>query len=114
MPLINTKTTVSVSAEQEKTLKTRLGKAIELLPGKTEAWLMVAIEDNVKMYFKGDNSAPCAMVDVSLLGKATKDAYETMTAEICRIMREVLGVPEDRTYVKYEECETWGWNGSNF
>lgn len=114
MPFIGTKTTVKIDAEQEKRLKTALGKAIELLPGKTEAWLMLSFEDNVKMYFKGDNSRPCALVEVQLFGAAGEDAYARMTAEVCRVFEDVLGIPSDRTYVKYEECGHWGWNGVNF
>ena len=25
-----------------------------------------------------------------------------------------LGIPQDRTYVRYSAHENWGWNGSNF
>lgn len=114
MPYISTKTTVGISAEKEKVLKEKLGKAIEAIPGKTEAWLMLSFEDNVRMWFKGDNSAPCAMVEVKVFGSADPKYYSKMTAVLCRIFREELGIPEDRVYTKYEECHNWGWNGSNF
>lgn len=114
MPYISTKTTVSIDEAKEKILKEKLGKAIELLPGKTEAWLMLSFEDNVKMYFKGDNSKPCAYVEVNIFGKASDAAYDAMTAAVCDIYNKELGIPTDRIYVKYEECDHWGWNGSNF
>ena len=114
MPYISTTTTVSVSAEKEAILKTKLGKAIEILPGKTEKWLMLSFEDNVRMYFAGDNSKPCAMVEVNLLGSAAPEYYEKMTAEVCDVFSDVLSIPKDRIYVKYEESLNWGWNGSNF
>jgi len=37
-----------------------------------------------------------------------------MTAEICRIYTDVLGVPADKIYVKYAPTDCWGWNGGNF
>ena len=38
MPFINSKISTSVSAEQEQALKTRLGQAISIVPGKSENW----------------------------------------------------------------------------
>ena len=37
-----------------------------------------------------------------------------MTAEICRIMNDELGIPADKVYVKYQGVSDWGWNGRNF
>ena len=46
MPFIDSKVSVSISEEQEKELKTRLGQAIALIPGKSESWLMTGFQDN--------------------------------------------------------------------
>lgn len=51
MPFINTNTNVEISKEKEIALKTRLGKAIEIL-GKSESWLMISFKDKCAMYFK--------------------------------------------------------------
>ena len=56
MPFISTKTNVSVSKEKETQLKERLGQAISIIPGKSENWLMLAIEGDIPMYFRGDDS----------------------------------------------------------
>ena len=114
MPYISTKTTVTISKEKEAILKEKLARALEKTIGKSEAWLMLSFEDNIRMWFKGDNSAPCAMIEVKILGSASANAYSAMTAEVCGIMSEELGIPSARVYVKYEECEHWGWNGNNF
>lgn len=113
MPFIQTKTNKTITAEQEKQIKERLGKAASII-GKSESWLMLGFEDNCRMYFKGDNSKPMAFVEVKLYGSAPKSAYEKMTAEICTIFGDVLGISADCVYVKYEEVENWGWNGGNF
>lgn len=114
MPYIGTKTTLCISKEKEEVLKAKLGKAIEAIPGKTEAWLMCEFEDNCRLWFRGDNSAPSAYVEVKLLGSAEAEYYSRLTGIICDILAEELSIPKDRTYVKYEECQHWGWNGSNF
>ncbi len=114
MPYINTKTTVAVTKEQVETIKKKLGKAIELLPGKSENWLMVSFDDESIMYFKGSDTSPMAFVEVKLFGKATSDAYRKLTKAITEILEEVLHIRPDCIYVKYEEVSTWGWNGNNF
>ena len=53
MPCIQVKTNVSTSREKADAIKAALGQAIGFLPGKSEDWLMVAIEDGCHMYFGG-------------------------------------------------------------
>lgn len=113
MPFISTKTTVSISKEQEKELVTRFGKAI-LNIGKSEKYLMLDFEDNRRMYFAGSDNKPMAFVDISLLGSASKNSYEALTKDICDAIADVLGFDDSDIYVKYEESKDWGWNGSNF
>ena len=114
MPYIELKTTAAVSEKKALDLKTAFGKAIECFPGKTENWLMVNIEDQKRMWFKGDNSSDCAMVCVDLLGSVSSSASEKMTAEICDVLSKQLSLSPDRVYVKYSGFSDWGWNGGNF
>lgn len=114
MPYIKTTTTQKITDRQKQELKEALGTAIELIPGKSEAWLMLAFEDGVTMAFKGDMTTPAAMVEVDIFGSTTSSAYDALTAEICRIISLHIGVPSDRIYVKYRECNRWGYNGFNF
>lgn len=114
MPFIDSKVSVSISGEQEKELKSRLGQAISMIPGKSENWLMTGFQDNYHLYFKGDNSKPTAFIEVKVFGGENPSAFDKLTAEITKIFGEVLGIPGDRIYVKYEAVSSWGWNGSNF
>ncbi len=114
MPMISTKTTTPITKEQELILKEKFGKAIEILPGKTEAWLMLGFEDNCRLWFRGDNSAPLAYIEVSALGKISPSSAKELTAEICNICKDVLGIDGSGVYVKYEETDKWGYNGVNF
>jgi hypothetical protein len=114
MPFIQTKVNVKIEKEQEQRIKEKLGKAISLIPGKSENWLMLNFEDQCNMYFKGSNQKPLAFVEVKLYGKASSDAYNKLTAAICDILQEELNIASDCCYVKYEEVANWGWNGSNF
>jgi len=113
MPFINVKTNAAASPENMEIIKSQLGQAITAIPGKSESWLMVGIEPECNLWFKG-NPAPAAMVEVSIFGSASDNAYTTLTSHITGILTDQLGISSDRIYVKYSEIDNWGWNGSNF
>lgn len=112
MPYINTTTNVPVDIETKERIKNRLGNAIELL-GKSEAWLMIGINDDNTMFFKGD-SAPIAFVDISVFGKSSDIQCENMTKEVCKILSEELSISPDKVYVKFSGTNQWGWNNMMF
>ena len=114
MPFISTKTNQSIPTDVAKKLKEAYASAIEILPGKTEKWLMLSFEGDVTMAFHGDMDQPMAYLTVSLVGKAPRDAYEALTKRLCEIMGDVLGIPSNMVYVKYEEVDHWGFDGYNF
>ena len=114
MPFIDSKVSVKITQEQENELKTRLGQAISLIPGKSESWLMTGFEDDYHLYFRGDNSEPIAYIEVRLFGGPNKAAFQKMTEEITKIYGEVLGIAPDHMYIKYSATPDWGWNGGNF
>ncbi|MGN0455332.1 MAG: phenylpyruvate tautomerase MIF-related protein [Acutalibacteraceae bacterium] len=114
MPYINSKISTKITKEQETQLKTQLGQAIAIIPGKSERWLMVGFQDEFPLYFGGDNSAPSAFIEVSVLGEEDGNAFSELTARLCEIYNSVLGISPDRIYIKYEGVTYWGWNGGNF
>lgn len=114
MPFINTKTNINITDKKREELKIKFGKVIEIIPGKSENWLMLGFDDNVKMYFKGDDSHPIAFVEVKIFGSSTTEAYESLTKEITKVLNDVLNILPENIYVKFEEVSNWGWNGSNF
>lgn len=113
MPNISTKVNVSIPQDKEIAIKTKLGKAISLLSGKSESWLMCSFEENCHLYFQGKDD-PAAFVQVQVFGKINPSQAENLTAEICNIIESELAISQSRIYVKYEEVSLWGWNGGNF
>ena len=113
MPYISVKTALKPEKNQVEAIKTAFGKAIEIIPGKTERWLMVSFETQDYLFFSGD-SMPAAMIEVSVFGKTKPEFYEKLTAKICDIIEKELEIPQEKIYVKYSETENWGWNGKNF
>ena len=113
MPFINSKVTVQMTEEKEEAVKSRLGQAISLIPGKSENWLMVGFEDGCDLYFQGNKDGESAFVDVSVFGGVSRSVSNSLTGAICDILESELSIPKNRIYIKYQEIENWGWNGAN-
>ncbi|MCD8026736.1 MAG: hypothetical protein LUF33_07405 [Clostridiales bacterium] len=114
MPFINVKTNVRLDDMKKQSILKQLSKSITLIPGKSEEYVMCAVEDNIPMIFHGESAQPIAMVEVSILHSAPKHAYESLTAELCKIMQTEAGVDGGNCYVKFAETEYWGVNSFMF
>ncbi|MBQ7364292.1 MAG: hypothetical protein IJW46_01695 [Clostridia bacterium] len=113
MPNMHLYTGLTLDQATKDEIKAAFAEAIALIPGKSERWLMVIIEDGVSMYLAGSD-APAAMVSVELLGSASGEIYERVTAHVTRTLHRLLKLPPDRIYTKYSEYRHWGWNGEHF
>ena len=65
MPFISFTTNQKFSLRQENEIVKRTGELITILPGKKEENLMLHIEDNQILYFRGTD-VPCMMIEVKL------------------------------------------------
>lgn len=111
MPFIIARVSTPITKTQETELKSRLGKAIELVPGKSEEYLLLGFEDNYHLYLRGDNSEPTAYVEASIFGNENHFGYKEFTAEVTKAFNEVLGIAPDRIYIKFSDITAWGVNG---
>ncbi len=113
MPFIDSKITVKVSDEKKEIIKAKFGATMPIL-GKSETYLMVGINDGYDLWMGGNKLEKGAYISVSLFGNANPESYEKMTAAICDICEEELGIPGSAVYVTYHPVSDWGWNGNNF
>ena len=114
MPFISLQTTAAVTEGNKKSLTEKFGKAITLLPGKSESALMLYFEGGCAMAFKGDLSKPAAFVDVKVLGKSGGENYNKLTGAVTEIVAGELSIAPDQIFVAYDEREHWGVNGKNY
>ena len=110
MPFIKVKTSCPITNEQEVRIKSLMGKAIELIPGKSEEYLLMGIEDNCRMWLRGDN-APMVYIEAAIFGNEQHYGYDRLTAGITRIYNEVLDIPPENVYIKYDDISSWGVRG---
>ncbi len=114
MPFINVKTNADIPKEKKEIIKRRLFDSISILPGKSDRYLMVAVEDKTDMAFHRDSESNMAMVEVKIFGSSSKDAYQRLTTAICLILQDEADVEGQNCYVKFEEVKYWGYNGFMF
>ncbi len=114
MPFIQVKTNAALDAAKKLAVENGLSDAISLIPGKSDRYLMVAVEDELSMMFHRDSESKMAMVEVKIFGSSTKSAYEKLTAAICETLEREAGIDGSCCYVKFEEVKYWGYDSFMF
>ena len=114
MPFITVKTNKEINNNTSLEIKQSLREAISLIPGKSEAWLMIEFEESKNMFFKG-TSEDVAMIEVKVYGKPLNSKLlNNFTSEVTNIISRALNISTTRIYISYLFTEVWGYNGENF
>ena len=111
MPFIKVKVSCEITDEQEKTLKTRFGKAISLVSGKSEEYLLLEFEDKCRLWLRGECDPPVAYIEAAIFGNEDHRGFDDFTAEATGAITDVLGIRPDRVYIKFEDIAAWGVAG---
>jgi len=114
MPFIISRINIPVTREQETRLKRGLGKAIELVPGKTEDSLLLSFEDSSRLYLRRDNGQPMAYITVAVFGNPFHCGYEQLSVAIANLFQETLGIERTHIFIKYEDIPSWSVGGWTF
>lgn len=117
MPLLNVRTSVAAppAAELDGLLGEISGRIASHL-GKPEAYVMTAFEAGVPMTFAGSGAEPVAYLELKSVGRLSPQTTAAISADLCALIEERLGVPAARTYIEFAAAEgyLWGWNGRTF
>lgn len=111
MPYVSISTPKALSAAEKDALKSSVGTLIAIIPGKSEAVLMVDIMDDHAMYFRG-KEIPCAFVDVRLYGPAPFEEKKDFTEQLCAAIEKDIGVPKGDIFLNIQEFGNWGSGGT--
>lgn len=104
------KTSQSINQEEELALKTAFGKAISLVPGKSEQVLLAGIEGDYSFYLRGKKD-PVAYIEVSIFENPYHLDYDDMTKYITIAVHEILKIPTEHIYVHFHDIAAWGVAG---
>lgn len=110
MPFIRITTNRKLTLHQEIQIKEELGKLITILPDKKEENLMIHMEDNQIMYFRGDDEK-CMMVSISLYKESPLESKQLFASKLIEMLEKLTSVPASQQYVSFMEYQNWGKQG---
>lgn len=111
MPFITFTTNHKLTLKQENEIAKRTGELITILPGKKEENLMIHLEDDQIMYFRG-GVVTCMMIAVKLYKTIDFEAKKKFTEELMKMINETTKIEINDIYVSFDEYENWGKQGS--
>ncbi|WP_294578612.1 phenylpyruvate tautomerase MIF-related protein [uncultured Thomasclavelia sp.] len=111
MPFVSFTTNHKLTLRQENEIARRTGELISILPGKKEENLMLHLEDNQIMYFRGED-IPCMMIAVKLYNQATLEAKKEFAEKLVVMIKETTNIEIDNIYVSFDEYPNWGKQGT--
>ena len=114
MPLLKIETTVPLPEEKGRPLLTALSKAVAGAIGKPEQYVMVTASQSAMVMSAKHGEA--AFADVRSIGGLNSETNRKLSQQICKLLKDSLGIASDRVYLNFTEVEAgnWGWNGSTF
>ena len=93
-------------------IKSGLGQAICLVPGKSEQYLLLEFEDRCRLWLRGQNDAPIAYIEAAIFGNENHEGFDAFTAAVTRIFSEELKIRPENIYIKFEDIGVWGAAGT--
>jgi phenylpyruvate tautomerase PptA (4-oxalocrotonate tautomerase family) len=110
MPLIIVNTNLTLEKKQKEAIKSGFGKAITLLPEKSEKILMVDISDSHTIYFGGED-AERAYVDVRIMKSSNFEQKAEFTRAVFELLYETTGLKDSEIFIIINEYDIWGGFG---
>ena len=110
MPFMRFTTTKTLTLKQEKALKESAGKFISILPHKKEEQLMIHIEDNQVMYFKG-KEMDCMKIECQLFHHIEISYKQEFVKAMMNEIEMITKIPVSHQYMTIDEYDNWGKNG---
>ena len=114
MPLLRLETTVVLTDEKRKGLLASLSKIVAETLGKPEDYVMVTFTPAAILM--SGKAGEAAFVDLRSIGGLDDDVNRQLSQKVCRLLHEILEVPQNRIYLNFTDVPAgnWGWKGETF
>jgi phenylpyruvate tautomerase len=116
MPLIQIQSSAEPpSPERQSALLRELSKTLARELSKPEQYMMTCLAPRAAMTF-GGTSEPVCFAQISNIGELSEALTSRLSAVVCRLLSEGLGVARERIYLEFREIEPqlWGFDGGTF
>ena len=95
-----------MSREQELDLKSRIGQAVSLVPGKSEASLLLCFEPPCRLYLRGAE-VPAALISADFFSSEDYVGFDRFAAAVSRAFCDVLSVPPENAFIRFGDIGVW-------
>lgn len=114
MPFVSLKVSVSIDEKTQQDLLGKISKIIAEGIGKSEKYVMATVESSAMIMSASPGNA--AFADVRSIGGLSQEINKNLSQQICMLIHQILGIPQDRIYINFFDIEraSWGWNGTTF
>ncbi len=114
MPYLQIQTNVDVAPEQEASLLANASQIVANALGKSENYVMVALQAKTPMLFAGTDQ-PTAFLVLKSLRLPTARTPD-FSQKLCSFIEDSLNIPKNRVYIEFVNAEAslWGWDGRTF
>ncbi len=111
MPLLKLHT----SAPADEDLLLVLSQTAAQTLGKPEGYVQTCLTPGAALSFGGQLGNSC-LVEVSSIGALDAERTRALSAAVCPLLAERLGIPQDRIYIVFRDVprHCWGWDGRTF
>lgn len=114
MPYLKIQTNQAIEQTTTDSLIRQASHIVAEQLGKSESYVMVAIEPPIQMVFAGETT-PTVFMELKSIGLSEAQTPQLSEA-LCHLMQDKLGVDANRIYIEFSSAarKMWGWNGSTF
>ena len=114
MPYLKIQTNAEIPPDQEAALLKTLSATVAEALGKSERYVMVALERDAPMLLGGE-AAPCAYLELKSIG-LPEELTPALSQALCGELESRLDIPPARIYIEFANAprHMWGWNGGTF
>ena len=114
MPLLKLETNVAIPEAKRAPLLSSLSKLVAQAIGKPEQYVMVTVGPAALLMAGKPGDA--AFLDLRSIGGLSSEVNHQLSARLCQLLQQTLGIAPDRVYLNFTEVKAgnWGWNGETF
>ncbi len=114
MPYLKLETNQQPTPESCRQLLKNMSKGVAEILGKSENYVMIALEVAKPMCFAG-NDQPTAFVELKSLG-LPEEQTAAFSRKLCVLIEAQTGIKADRIYIEFNSParHMWGWNEKTF
>jgi hypothetical protein len=110
MPYISVQIGKKLTDAQKDSLAEKIGKLVEIIPGKFYEKTMVQIDDG-RLIYRGGKATECLFMETRLFQENDLAGKTEFTNKLFELFDRELGIPNSQVYMNILELKHWASKG---